>query len=203
MSLIDFVRGQVVERGADAVVLAVGGFGLRLLVSATTHRQIAEPGEETQLYAHLYLREEVMTLYGFASRAERTLFQQLLGVSGVGPKVALAALSATPVERLAAAVADGDVAALARIPGIGKKTAARIVLDLKGKLVSPTDEPGGAVPVAQAPAAGPLAIAAAALREFGGFTPAEVAAAIATLPQDAALSDEEAVRLAFRAVSGR
>ena len=200
MSVVDFVRGRVVERTGDSVVIAVGGFGLRAHVGAATAGALPEPGEEALLYTYLYLREDLMALYGFATQEERLLFTQLLSVSGVGPKVALAALSSGPTERLAAAVSAGDVDALARIPGIGRKTAQRIVLDLKGKLVTPisaaaTGAPGGTHPI--------LETVAAALRDFGGYGPTEVAAVLAALPQDRELTEEEALRLAFQHMGAR
>ena len=194
MSVIDFVRGRVAERGPDWAVIAVGGFGVRAQVSTTTAAALPEPGEEALLYTHLHLREDVMALYGFATPEERVLFDQLLSVGGVGPKLALDVLSSAPLERLAAAITGGDVDALARIRGIGRKTASRIVLELKGKLVTPS--PAAAVPAGSAD--GALEVAAAALREFGGFGPAEVAAAIAALPRDRELTEEEAIALAFR-----
>ena len=199
MSLIDFVRGRVVERGPDYVVVAAGGFGLRIGVATSTAEALPEPGEEALVYTHLQVREDGMALFGFASPEERALFNQLISVSGVGPRVAMGALSAAPAVRLAAMIAAEDVAALAKLPGIGRKTASRIVLDLKGKLVVPET----AAPVAAAaPASGPIDVAAAALRELG-FTAAEVTAAVAALPRDRELSDDEAVLLAFQYMGSR
>lgn len=202
MSVIDFVRGQVVERGVDSVVLAVGGFGMRVLAPAGTLAALPEPGAEARLYTYLQVREDALTLYGFTSVEERELFTQLLSVTGIGPKVALDVLSSAPVERVAAIIDAGDVDALGRIRGIGKKTASRIVLDLKGKLVTPAAD-GRAAP-ATPPLNGVFELVARALREFGGFSPQEVAAAVAALPQDRPLTEEEALSLAFQAMnSGR
>jgi Holliday junction DNA helicase RuvA len=192
--MIDFIRGTVVELSPDGVVVSVGGVGLRLLVPPAGLSRLPRPGAEVTLHTHLQVREDALTLYGFLTREERDLFVRLLTVNGVGPKLALGALSALPAQRLAAVIAAGDVDTLARLPGIGRKTAQRIVLDLKGKLAAP-----GAV--AAAPT-GVLAVAAEALRSLG-YTQAEIAAALATLPQDEDLTEEEAVRRAFQAMGSR
>lgn len=199
MSLIDFVRGAVAERGPDSVVLAVGGLGLRILTSTATIEQVPEPGAVAHLHTYLVVREEALTLYGFGTVEERGLFAQLLTVTGVGPRVALGALSAMPVAQLAAAIQSGDIKALVRIPGIGRKTAQQMVLDLKGKLeFAPVEEIAASAGV-PAPTSGQFDDAATALRELG-FTPAEVAAAIAALPRDQGLTDEQALRAALQAI---
>lgn len=193
--MIDFIRGTVVEVGGEGVVVSVGGVGLRLLVPPASLSRLPRPGAEVTLHTYLQVREDALTLYGFVTREERELFARLLTVSGVGPKLALGALSALPAERLTAVIAAGDVETLARVPGIGRKTAQRLVLELKGKLAAP----GGAAPAAPG---GVLAVAAEALRAFG-YTQAEIAAALATLPPDEDLSEEEAVRRAFQAMGSR
>ncbi len=195
--MIDFVRGTVVELGPDGVVVSVGGVGLRLLVPPASLSRLPRAGQEATLHTYLQVREDALTLYGFVTREERDLFARLLTVSGVGPKLALGALSALPAERLAAVIAAGDVETLARVPGIGRKTAQRMVLDLKGKLAAPATAPGSV----GAPS-GVLAVAAEALRSLG-YTQAEIAAALATLPQDEGLTEEEAVRRAFQAMGSR
>jgi Holliday junction DNA helicase RuvA len=148
-----------------------------------------------RLVTYLYIREDVRTLYGFATVEEREIFTRLLTVGGVGPRSALAALSLLSAEQLAATIAAEDAQALARIPGIGARTATRIVVELRGKL--PTVE----VPIAgSAPtdvAAGAQADVVAALRGMG-FTPSEIATRLAALPRDETLSAEEALRLALR-----
>lgn len=182
--MIDFVRGTVVELGPDGVVVSVGGVGFRLLVPPASLSRLPRAGQEATLHTYLQVREDALTLYGFVTREERDLFARLLTVSGVGPKLALGALSALPAERLAAVIAAGDVETLARVPGIGRKTAQRMVLDLKGKLAAPAVASGSV----GAPS-GVLAIAAEALRSLG-YTQAEIAAALATLPQDEGLTEE-------------
>lgn len=201
MSVVDFVRGRLVERGPDWAVIGIGGIGLRVLVGSGTAAALPEAGEEATLYTHLQVREDALTLYGFATPAERALFDQLLTVSGVGPKVALAALSAHPAARLHALIAAGDAAALARIPGIGTKTAQRIVLDLKGKLPAVPSSP--AAGHAPSETGGILETVAAALRDFGGLSGPEVADVLALLPAGADLSEEDALRLAFQHLGQR
>ena len=198
MSTIDFLRGRVVERAPDSVVIDTGALGYRVLVSSATAGAVAEVGAEAMLYTHLQVREDAWTLYGFATREERTLFNQLLTVTGVGPRVALAALSAVTPGQLAAMIGAEDVRALARVPGIGQKTAQRIVLDLKGKLPALGDTPATTRPAAN----GATTEAAQALRDLG-FRPEEIDEALRSLPQDRKLSDEETVSLALRHLGTR
>ena len=195
MNLIDYVSGELVERDADSLVVAVGGMGLRIRTSSRTAADAPAVGESVRLVTYLYIREDVRTLYGFATAEERELFTRLLTVGGVGPRSALAALSLLPVEQLAATIAAGDAQALARIPGIGAKTATRIVVELRGKLPSIEVSIAGAVPAGVD--TGTHADVAAALRGMG-FTPSEIASRVAALPRDQALDAEEALRLALR-----
>jgi len=188
MSPIEYVAGRVDERGVDWVVLQVGGFGLRLNVPVATAAALAL-GVEAKLWAHLYVREDIRALYAFAAPDERGLFLQLLAVNGVGPKMALAALSLLGVDRLARAIESGDEAALARIPGVGRKTASRIVIDLRGKVHAPL--------VANEPAAGDTWVLDALIGM--GLSRGEAADALAAVPPAAGRSDEEALLLALRA----
>jgi len=127
------LRGTVAARTASGLVLDVGGVGY--LVAATPRVQ-ARVGEETTVETYLHVREDALQLYGFASGEERSLFELLLGVSGVGPKVALAIVSGSPPAELRRAIALDDIARFEAIPGIGRKTAQRVVLELKEKLGS-------------------------------------------------------------------
>ena len=195
MSVIDFVQGRLVERGSDSLVLLVGGFGLRVLIPVSTTAVASALGQEVRLATYLHIREDALTLYGFTTGEERTLFTRLLSVSGVGPRAALAALSAFSAERLAAMIAAGDAKLLARIPGIGAKTAGRIVLELKGKL--PTAEAAGVAAAPAGMAEGVHGDVVEALRGLG-FSAAEITARVAALPRDQALSAEEALRIALR-----
>jgi holliday junction DNA helicase RuvA len=132
--VIASVRGEVTVRRADHVVVECAGVGYRLAVSAHTMRSVPAAGEETLLHTHLVLRDDGMHLYGFASEEERELFLMLVGVQGVGPKVALAVLSGGSPRELTNAMAAGDAARFQAVPGIGKRTAERIIVELREKV---------------------------------------------------------------------
>ena len=135
--MIAFVNGEVVGRREDYVVVQTsGGVGYHLAVSAETLSHVPAVGQSVSLHCHLVARDDSMSLYGFASEEERDLFLMLLGVQGVGPKVALALLSGGPPRELASALASGDVARLQAVPGIGKRTAERILVELREKVIA-------------------------------------------------------------------
>ncbi|MGI8428266.1 MAG: Holliday junction branch migration protein RuvA [Solirubrobacteraceae bacterium] len=128
------MAGSVAARAADHVVVECAGVGYRLAVSGETLAQVPAVGREVRLHAHLVVRDDALALYGFAAEEERELFLMLIGVQSVGPKVALALLSASPPRDLLAALAAGDCARLQAVPGIGKRTAERIVVELREKV---------------------------------------------------------------------
>jgi Holliday junction DNA helicase RuvA len=132
--MIALVSGTVAVRRTDHVVIDCGGVGYRLAVSAETLRHVPAVGKEVLLHSHLVVRDDALALYGFASEEERELFLMLLGVQSVGPKVALAVLSSGPPRELLAALAAGDTGRLQATPGIGKRTAERIVVELREKV---------------------------------------------------------------------
>lgn len=132
--MIASVRGKVVARRPDAVVIECAGVGYRLAVSAHTMQKVAPVGEEAFLHSHLIMRDDGMALFGFASEDERELFLLLLGVQGVGPKVALAVLSGGTTGELLNAIAAGDAKRFQAVPGIGKRTAERIIVELREKV---------------------------------------------------------------------
>lgn len=133
--MIGRIRGRLVERTPGRVIVDVGGVGYVLYIPLSTFYKLSgSNGEDTEFHVHTHVREEALQLYGFATPEERTLFDRLLSVSGVGPKVALAVLSGVGAQELEAAVHGGDRARLERIPGIGRKTAERILLDLRDRL---------------------------------------------------------------------
>ena len=135
--MIAFISGEVIGRREEYVVIQTGGgVGYHLAVSAETLAHVPAVGEPVSLHCHLVVRDDSMALYGFASEEERDLFLMLLGVQGVGPKVALAMLSGGPPRELASALASGDVARLQAVPGIGKRTAERILVELREKMVA-------------------------------------------------------------------
>ena len=186
--MIAALRGKVAARGAEGVVLDVGGVGYLVQPTQRALRK-ARNGKEVSLDTYLHVREDALQLYGFADAAERELFVQLLSVSGVGPKVALAIVSGSTPEELHRAIALEDTARFQAIPGIGKKTAQRVVLELKEKLAG-----AAVVPVAGGSASGHL-VARDALVELG-YSLVEADQALAEI--DPELSPEERVRIALK-----
>ena len=148
--MIASVSGEVLVRRPDHVVIDANGVGYRLSVSAETLKSVPARGKRTSLHAHLVARDDALSLYGFASEEERDLFLHLISVGGVGPKVAMAALSGGPVRELLRAIAAGDAKRFQAVPGIGKRTAERIIVELRDKVAgeieadadSPTVAPG-------------------------------------------------------------
>lgn len=143
--MIASLEGRVAERGAGRAVLIVGGVGYEVQCSAATLGALPSVGRQARVLTHLHVRDDALTLFGFASSSERDLFLLLIAVNGVGPKVALAILSVLSPEAFRRAVLEGDADAITVVPGVGKKVAARIVLDVKEKLGGgvelPTESP--------------------------------------------------------------
>ncbi len=163
--MYDYIRGEAVSAEKDHVVIDAGGVGYRVYTSAQSLLHI-KAGEPAKLYCQLVVREDAHTLYGFFSPEEREMFVRLTGVSGIGPKAALAVLSAMKVSDLAAAIITSDERAFSKIPGIGKKTAQRIIIDLAEKIATKEmiDDGGSAAAVG---GAGVEAEAVAALVSLG------------------------------------
>ena len=133
--MIGRIRGIVIDREPDRVLVETsGGVGYEVGVAPRLLLELPAPGEETTLFVHTQVREDDITLYGFLNRTDRAVFRLVMGVQGIGPKLAMALVGTTEPEALAAAIAREDVAALTRVPGLGKKTAARLVLELTDKL---------------------------------------------------------------------
>jgi Holliday junction DNA helicase RuvA len=138
--MIAAVRGEVLVRRPDHVVIEAAGVGYRLAVSAETLKSVPATGREAFLHAELISRDDSLALYGFASEEERDLFGELISVSGVGPKVAMATLSGGPVRELLRAIAAGDAKRFQAVPGIGKRTAERIIVELRDKVAGALEE---------------------------------------------------------------
>jgi len=167
--MISMIRGEVAVRRPDHVVVLAAGVGYRLAVSSETLRRVPAVGKQVTLHAHLVVREDALALYGFAAEEERDLFLMLIGVQSVGPKVALAVLSGATPRELVQALAAGDTARLQAAPGIGKRTAERIVAELRPKLAVDTE-----IVVSRGDAAAdPRTLARDGLLELG-YTPQEV-----------------------------
>jgi Holliday junction DNA helicase RuvA len=139
--MIAMVSGELLVRRSDHVIVDCGGVGYKLAVSSETLRHLPPVGERASLHAHMVVRDDALALYGFFSEPERELFLMLLGVQSVGPKVALAVLSAAPPRELLRALAAGDSARLQAVPGIGKRTAERIIVELREKVGVAPPEP--------------------------------------------------------------
>jgi holliday junction DNA helicase RuvA len=182
--LIGSVRGRILARGPDHVVVETAGVGYKVFVPRHP------TGEETLLHTHQVVREDGQFLFGFETREELALFELIIGVSGVGPRAALAILSVSRPADVAAAIAAGDAAALAKAPGVGKKTAERLIVDLRSKVGR----------LAIGPAAGELASAdeaIAALRALG-YTLAEAQQALTGVPPVGTATTEERLATALR-----
>ena len=132
--MIALVRGEVADRGAEHVTLLCGGVGYRLAVSAQTLAELPALGSEATLHAHLIVRDDALVLVGFGSPAERDLFLALLGVQAVGPKLALAVLGAGPLSTVVGAIASGDASFFQSVSGVGRRTAERIIVELREKV---------------------------------------------------------------------
>ena len=150
--MIASIRGEVISRMGGEVVIEAAGVGYKLAVSSETLSKVPAAGEQARLFTHLVLRDDAMHLYGFSTQAERELFLMLVGVQSVGPKVALAVLSGGTPRELLNAIASGDTARFQAVPGIGKRTAERIIVELREKVAgkvsdeivvhrTPTDDP--------------------------------------------------------------
>jgi Holliday junction DNA helicase RuvA len=194
--MIALVRGEVAARRPDGVVVVCGGVGYRLAVSARTLSAVPPLGSETTLHAHLIVRDDALQLYGFATEEERELFLMLLGVQSVGPKVALAVLGGGTVAELYGAIAAGDVARFQAAPGVGKRTAERIIVELREKV---GDALAAGIVVRRGVESGPRAVAREGLIELG-FTPLEADGLLAEVSGESA---EELLAAALRATRQR
>ena len=187
-----FIEGRVCEKTTNSLVLEAGGIGYQLNCSMTTLQEAPPMGEKMRCYTYLSVREDAMELFGFATKEEKQLFLSLTGISGVGAKTALGLLGAMPLRDLNLAILLGDVNALSRAPGIGKKTAQRMLLELKGKLAPDLGQPGAAV------ASDAQADIVQALISLG-YSERDAAAALKRLPEDVSVSD--GIKQALKAMS--
>lgn len=147
--MIAFLRGRVLEKHPNRVIVDVGGVGYDVAVPLSTFYSVGEAGVEISLRVHTHVREDQLALYGFATALELAVFERLISISGIGPRLALAILSGMESRELVTAIQRGDVARLTKIPGVGKKTAERVIIELRDRLPKAVE---GAVPGAPAPA---------------------------------------------------
>ena len=193
--MIAGVKGKIEAIGNNWVVVDVGGVSFQVFLPASTLSALGAVGEEVKLHTHLAVREDNLSLYGFGSLRELTLFQTLITVKGIGPKLGMALLSAMEVDKLSMAIAGGDANLLTAVPGIGQKTAQRIVLELKDKLGT------GWMVSQEMESVRSNADVISALTSLG-YSVAEATNAVASLPSDKALTLEEKVTRALKSFGG-
>ncbi len=193
--MIARLRGRVWAAGAEYVIVDVGGVGYRVEVSSSTRARLPAAGEEVTLHVHTSVREDAIQLYGFLTAQEHQLFVQLLGVSGVGPRLALAILGGLSPEHFYRAVQAGDASALTRVPGIGKKTAQRLLLELRDRLQGP-EAAQALSPVGSE--SGPVGDAVQGLVALGYGLEEATAAVQGALSEGAPMEAAQLVRAALR-----
>ena len=189
--MISSLHGTLESIGSDWAIVNVGGIGFQVYAPTSTLSALGRIGEDIKLYTHLHLREDNVALYGFSSTEELELFQALIGVSGLGPKLALAMLSAMSVEQLTTAIVTGSTDLLTTIPGIGKKVASRLILELKEKIGA------GWITTPATQLAQENTDVLAALISLG-YSAADATKAVASLPASSDLSLEEKIKLALQ-----
>ncbi len=189
--MIASLNGKLESLGSDWATINVNGVGFQIYMPTSTMSGLGAIGKEVKLYTHLHLREDNATLYGFASADELRLFQTLISVSGLGPRLALAMLSAMDIDKLTMAIATGNADLLTEIPGIGKKLANHLILELKEKIGA------GWITTPAAQLAEENTEVLAALTSLG-YSVSEASRAVASLPPSSELSVEERVKLALQ-----
>lgn len=188
--MIAAIEGTLERRGSDWAIIKIGGVSLQVYLSNPTLNQLGAIGQRVQLSTYLYWKEDNIALYGFTSEQDLELFKLLISVNTVGPRLALAMLSSISSDQLTLAIGSGNVDLLTQVPGLGRKTASRLVLELRSKLEK---EPAGVTSYLTED----NAEVAAALTKLG-YSAAEAARAVAELPQSPDLSLEDKVKLALR-----
>ncbi len=198
--MIAFLSGKLVEKHPTEAIVEVEGIGYQLFIPASSFERLPEPQQPVRLYTYLYVREDALHLYGFLTREERTLFETMIQVSGIGPRLALAALSAMQPAELRDSIISGDTALLTRIPGIGRKTAERMIVELRDR-VSRLELASAAPLAGTTPEQAAARADALAALESLGLTRAvaekRIRAVLRKHPQ--IQSAEELIRLALRA----
>ncbi len=189
--MIASLHGRLEALGSDWAIVNVQGIGFQVYLPTSTLSALGTRGREVHLHTHLHLREDNVTLYGFATTEDRELFQLLLSVSGIGPKIALAILSTLSVEQVSLAIATGNAAMLTTVSGIGNKLASRLILELKDKIGA------GLLATSLTQVAQESTDVVAALTSLG-YSAAEATRAVATLPTNKKLNLEEKVKLALQ-----
>ena len=187
--MIAGVSGTIEAIGSNWALIEIGGISLQIFLPTSTLSTLGEVGQKARLHTHLAVREDNLTLYGFSTARELSVFQALINVSGIGPKLGLAMLSALDAEQLTTAIASGDIAMLTSIPGVGKKTAERILLELKEKI----SDTWAVQDLEAVQGNGDVVAALTSL----GYSVAEATRAVAALPSSA-MSLEEKIKMALK-----
>ncbi len=204
--MIGSLRGTLLHRGANEVLVEVGGIGYRCLVAPSTAVMLGDVGAEVFVHVHHHVREDAQTLYAFASLGERLAFEALLGAHGVGPALALGILSVHSPDALRRALADDDIGALCLVPGVGRKTAARLLVELKSRLDVPELDDLAVVRAMNGDRDAALPSARAEVREALaglGYDADEVREGLAALPDDPEADAGALLKIALRALSVR
>lgn len=194
--MISSLHGKIESLGSDQAIINVGGIGFQVYMPTTALTTLGIPGDDVNVFTHLHLREDNVALYGFTSTEELWLFETLISVSGLGPRLALSMLSSLNTEQITTAIATGSIEMLEMIPGIGKKVANRIVLELKDKIGA------GWIATPATELARENTDVLAALTSLG-YSAAEATKAVANLPADSNLDLEEKIRIALQYLGGR
>ena len=197
--MIAHLRGRILRKGPQEAVLDVGGVGYRVAIPVSTFYRLGEPGAEVELRTYTHVREDTLALYGFLTASEQDMFERLISVGGVGPKLALNILSGIEVPDLVAALRTSDVTRLTRVPGVGKKTAERLIVELKDKMPAVVADQVPAVPAAGTPKEDLLS----ALVNLG-YSRGEVERGVdRALREDGSGRFEDLLRRALQIVAGR
>jgi len=194
--MISSLHGKVESLSSDQAIINVSGIGFQVYMPTTALTALGIPGDEVNVFTHLHLREDNVSLYGFTSTEELWLFETLISVSGLGPRLALSMLSSLNTEQITTAIATGSIEMLEMIPGIGKKVANRIILELKDKIGA------GWIATPATELARENTDVLAALTSLG-YSAAEATKAVTTLPADSKLDLEEKIRIALQYLGGR
>ena len=201
--MIEYIRGVLAEKDISRVAVEAGGVGYAVSIPLSTYEKLPEPGREVKVYIHYYMREDDVSLYGFASKDEREVFRHLITVNSVGPKVAMGIMSGVSIDNLAAYVNSGNSAALRKLPGVGPKTAERIIVELKGKLTVYSSGGGMATAQSGKPLSGSRREEAYAAMISLGYNDKQVAKAIGRVEQEVGDGDvavEEWIRMALQVI---
>ena len=197
--MIGRIRGTLLSRQAPFILVDVGGLGYELQVPMSTLFQLPAVGQSVTLVTHYAVREDAHSLYGFATERDRELFRHLIRISGIGPKLALAILSGMDADRFVRTVQSGDLSALVALPGVGKKTAERLLVEMRDRIKDWLQALGeGAVPTPQASPASDIAADAEAALVSLGYKPAEAARLVSAVQDDSIDDSETLIRLALK-----